>query len=234
MGGSLSTVLNSSIVKKQIVAITGLMMVGFIVAHMAGNWLILVGPEAFNGYAAKLQSLGAILWIMRLGMIAAFVLHIYFTIRLTGENHAARGGRYHAAGDRGRTTFVKKTMIYSGVLVLAFVLIHLKDYTLTEHAGQATVIPTVNAGKSLGLYGLVWNSFLLSEHWWRPLLYVVAVCCVGAHLSHGVQSLVQTVGFFHERYTPLIQKISIALGVIVAVGFSVIPIYVNIVKVPSL
>ncbi len=215
-----SELLAKSIVKKQIVAITGLMMVGFILAHLAGNLLIFLGPKVFNGYAAQLASVPEILWVMRIGLIAAFILHVYFTILLWLENRAARPERYAVAATDA-STFAGRTMIYTGALVFFYLWLHLANFTFGDREGPSAVI----SGQNYGLYGIVWNTFSRVPY---VFIYVVAMTCIGFHLSHGIQSMCQTVGFFHDRYTPAIRKISIVLGAIVAVGFSLIPLYVLI------
>lgn len=225
------TLLRSSIVRKQIVAATGILLVGFLIAHLMGNLLLYAGPEAFNNYSKKLHDLGPLLWVLRAGLLAVFLAHVYLAIRLTGENHAARGDRYAVAASKGEGGFAKKSMIYTGLLVLAFILLHLYDFTFRSKTGDPTIIPGVNGGESLGLYGLVWNSFLQP---WHAGLYIFAMIVLCLHLSHGIRSLFQTLGVSHDRYTPKIEKIGLALAILIAVGFISIPIMVNVVRTPSL
>ena len=217
----LSNLLSRSVVKKQFVAVTGLMMVGFILAHLAGNTLIFLGPEAFNGYAAMLASIPEILWVMRIGLIAALVLHVYFTILVTLENRASRQDRYAVAKPPEHADYAKRTMIYTGALVFFYLWLHLANFTFGDREGPTAIV----GGENLGLYGIVWNTFSRVPY---AFIYVVAVSCVGFHLSHGIQSMFQTVGFFHDRYTPLIRKISMVAGALVAVGFASIPLYILI------
>lgn len=225
MDSHFKTALSSSIVRKQIVAITGIGLVLFIIGHLAGNLLLFLGPDAFNGYAEKLASLGAGLWAVRIGLIVFFVLHVYFTITLWHENRAARRERYEVEQAKGDQTFTRRYMVLTGLLVFAFLFFHLKDFTFGDHDGPASIM----GEQSLGLFGLVWNSF---QSFPRTLFYVAAVCCVGMHLSHGVQSLFQTLGLHHDRYSPLINKASVVLGVLVAAGFSFIPLAVLLLGTP--
>lgn len=229
MSAAITQLLGASIVKKQIVAVTGLGLAGFIVFHLSGNLLIFLGPAAFNGYAAKMEALGEFKWLPRIGLVAVAILHVYFTVLVVLENREARKSRYAVTSNFGRTNWAKRTMVYSGLLVFFFIFIHLGDFTLPEKAGPATVIEGVGDGEGLGLYGLVWNSFLV---WWRSLFYVLAVCCVGMHISHGIQSVFQTVGVNHPVYTPLIQRASLAVGAVVALGFASIPLFVLVVRTP--
>ena len=156
--GAIGNYLFSSIGKKQIVAITGLGLIFFVIAHLAGNLVIFLGPEAYNGYAKKLASLGPLLYLMRGGLIALFVIHIYFTILIIIENRKARPERYaiqKAAGE-GDRSFATRTMALSGTIIFIFVIMHLRDYTFQEHHGPMSLVN----GEDFGLYGLVINSFL--------------------------------------------------------------------------
>lgn len=230
---NVQTLLRSSVLRKQIVAVTGLMMVGFIIMHLAGNLLIFLGPGAFNEYSHKLHSLGELLWVARLGLLTAVLLHIGFTVAIVMENRAARTSRYavNASKQDGNPAWIRKYMILTGGIVFFFLFFHLNDFTFPSKTGERTIIAGAPEAGELELYGLVWNSF---GNFFRVVFYVAAVTCVGMHLSHGVQSMFQTIGFNHERYTPLIRKASVALGAIVAVGFSLIPIYVLLRGTPSL
>jgi len=231
MSSSSAGFFRSSIFRKQIVAITGLAMVMFILGHLAGNLLILLGPKAFNSYAAMLAGIPEVLWVARIGLGISLVLHVYFTIALTMENRAARGGAYAVTRSKGDAGLARKFMIYTGLLLFLVFFFHLRDFTFGDKDGPASVVSGLNGGESLGLFGLVWNSFLFVP---RSVIYILFVSSVGLHLSHGVQSLFQTLGINHERWTPMIQKVSVALGVIVAVGFSSIPLYVLIMQTPSI
>ena len=106
---------------------------------------------------------------------------------------------------------------------------HLYDFTFATKDGPQSIIEGVNNGESSYLFGLVWFSF---NQWWRMVFYVVAVAAVGAHLSHALQSVCQTFGMNHERYTPWVKGFSIAVGVLVAVGFASLPIYVFLASEP--
>ncbi len=212
----------SSVFKKQIVAVTGLALVGFILIHLAGNLLILLGPEEFNNYAKVLHTLPELLWAARLGLLTAFVLHVWFTIQVTIENKRAAGfERYAVQADHGRTNFAKKYMILTGLFVFFFLFFHIADFAAADKSSARATID----GDPYELYGLVWNSYTNPI---RVLFYLGFVWCIGMHLSHGIQSLFQTIGFFHERYTPLLRNASIAIGAVVAFGFSVIPLYIFI------
>lgn len=220
MNANLARYLHSSVLKKQIVAVTGLALVGFIILHLAGNFIIFLGPAAFNHYSEMLHAVPELLWIARVTLIVALIAHIYFTILVTIENRASGGAnRYAVHATHGETNFAKKFMILTGALLFFFLFLHLSDFTIGEKTGPQTVLKD----QPLALYGLVWNSFLNPL---RVIVYLAAVWCVGMHLSHGIQSMFQSIGFYHDRYTPVIRNASLAIGAVVAGGFSLIPVYI--------
>jgi succinate dehydrogenase / fumarate reductase cytochrome b subunit len=220
MSSNLSTVLKSSIFRKQLSALTGLALVGFVIAHLAGNLFIFMGPEAFNEYAESLQELGhgKLVWIMRSGLIVAFLIHLIATISLVWGNSKARATRYEMTQSHGNRKFATRAMKYTGAVIFIFLIFHLLDFTLSDKTGDGSVVNDEN----LGLYGLVFNDF---QNWFRVIGYIIAVSAVGLHLTHAIQSMFQTFGLNHEKYTPVIKKVSLAAGIIVAVIFSAIPLY---------
>jgi succinate dehydrogenase / fumarate reductase cytochrome b subunit len=226
--------LGSSIFRKQVIALTGLVMIGFVLVHLSGNLLIYAGPDVFNGYSANLHKLGALLWVARFGLIAAFVLHVWLTLLLVKENRAARPQAYEVDDPKGDRAFAAAVMKYTGLFIAAFLLLHLYDFTFGSKTGPQSVIAAVDAGKSLGLFGLVWNSFKFTDPigWIRVPIYIIAVSCVGMHLSHAIQSVFQTFGFHHARFTPLIRHASLVIGALVALAFAMIPIYVMVMPTP--
>ena len=236
MKGPLLRILRSSVFRKQVVAITGLAMVGFIIAHLSGNLLIFGGPDTFNAYAHSIAKLGALLWVMRFGLLAAVALHIWLTISLVRENRRARGSRYYEQRSHGEHRWLMQTMIYSGLLIVFFLLIHLNDFTFADKTGSNSVISGYNNDESLELFGVVWNSYNSGigflPGWARVALYLLAMGAVGLHLSHAIQSVFQTFGFNHPRYTPIIRLVSVGLGVIVAIGFASIPILIALAPEP--
>lgn len=217
--------LTRSIGKKLIVAISGLGLVFFILFHLAGNLLVLFGPNVFNGYAARLESLGPLLWVVRIGLAAFFIVHIVFTIWVTLDNRKARQNRYEVFEPKGGERWTTATMIYTGLLLFFFLFLHLYDFSFTDRHGELSVVAGASTSESLGLYGLVWNRFLNIP---RSIIYILAVTAVGMHFAHGFQSLFQTLGYEPQDYGGAVQRLSLALGAVLAVGFSAIPIYVII------
>ena len=117
----ISRILKSSIGRKQLVAVSGLALVGFLLAHLSGNFLIFKGPEALNDYSDFLHSLGGLLWVARIGLLGAFFLHFGLVIQLIIENRRARGGQYATAIGASTRNFATKTMRYSGMLIFIYI-----------------------------------------------------------------------------------------------------------------
>ena len=211
----------SSIAKKQIVALSGLLLVIFIIFHLAGNMFIYGGPEAFNGYAKKLHSLGGLMWVARFGLLAVFLTHFLFTFMVVTDNIRARGGLQRYAVDKpvGKRSWFTRLMPFSGTYILVFVIWHILDFTAINQEGPRSVIN----GVSYGIYGVVVNALSDPLH---AIFYIIAMCFLGMHLAHGVQSYFQTTGYRHPVFTPFIQRVSNIISFIVAIGFSSIPLYV--------
>ncbi|MHC4993933.1 MAG: succinate dehydrogenase cytochrome b subunit [Planctomycetota bacterium] len=213
-----------SVTKKQIVAVTGLMLSGFLVGHLSGNLLLFKNdPQAFNDYAEFLTGMRPGFLVVEFGLLAVFLIHVHFAVKVSRENAAARPSRYAVNNDVGDPSLSVKTMIYSGMLVLAFVILHLLQFTFAEKEGEASVINGVN----YGLYGLVYNDFS------NPFIcggYVIAMVILGMHLNHALQSLIKTVGFNSDKWTPCVQKLCTLIAWVIAIGFALIPLYIFIVR----
>ncbi len=219
---SLKHYLASSIGKKQIAALSGLLLIGFVIMHLSGNLLLFKGPEAFNGYVDFLHSFGMGLYIAEIGLLLLFLTHMGFTARIVYENKKARPKGYKRDTDEA---LLARLMPLTGVILLVFLVIHLIDYRFAEMDGVMSLVE----GRNLGLYGLVYNSFKTSV--FRVFLYLVAMIGIGAHLSHAFQSVFRTFGFFNPKYNDVLKKAGFILGSIVTVGFSSIPlaIYMSII-----
>ena len=212
--------LKSSIGKKQVVAVTGLLLIFFIIGHLAGNLFIFGGPEAYNHYAKKLASLRPGLYVIEFTLAVVFLIHIYVTLLLVHENLKSRPIAYNRYQPKGGHTWMARLMSISGTILVLFVIWHLLDFTFVNHQGWRSFLPD---GKSYGLYGVVFNALANPFH---SLFYILAMMSLGLHLAHGLQSFAQTFGFNDPSYTPLVHKISNYFGVIVALGYSSIPLFV--------
>lgn len=213
---------SSSIGRKQIVAVSGLALILFLIFHLSGNLLLYKGPEAFNHYAEFLNSLGMIKYLARVGLIVLFVVHMFFTFLLVRENRKARGGKYNVSKPVGKRSLATRLMPLTGTVILVYLGVHIADYTLADHHTLASVID----GQDMGLYGLVVNSFRSP---WRVALYVIAMGAVGMHLVHAIQSVCQTFGFNHPVYSRHVKRFGVFLGVAIAVGFASIPLFITFV-----
>jgi succinate dehydrogenase / fumarate reductase cytochrome b subunit len=209
----LSDFLGSSVGRKQIMALTGLGMAGFLIAHLSGNLLIFAGADAFNGYAEFLHH-QKWLPLARIGLIAITIVHIYLAFQLTVENKAARGTRYYYKSSSG-ASLASQTMIYSGVLIFFYLILHLAHFTFGDKD-----VPN-------GLYGLVTDKLSSPSY---GFFYVACMVVLGAHLVHGIKSTFQTFGISHPKHTPILEKALVGLAVLIAAGFAAIPILLMITK----
>lgn len=215
---------STTVAKELAVGLTGIVLVIFVLGHLVGNLLLIVGPEVFNDYADRLHSLGELLWAARAGLLAALVIHVGMAVSLAKENAAARGAaRYEVEKSAGRKTFATRLMLISGVLIFVFTVLHVYDFTLSaDRTGDQSFVDGMSE-ESLGLYGVVFNAFGDPV---RSLLYILAMGFVGIHLTHAIASVVVTLGFLADKNTVLAEYAARAIGLIVALGFAAIPLYV--------
>ena len=209
---------NSSIVKKQFIGFTGLLLCGFLVTHLAGNLLILVGDEAFNRYAYTLTSNKAFLYTAETILGLIFLGHLILALRVTYENYNARPVKYAVKNRTGRgATFASSTMPVTGFILLFFIIWHLNGLKF----GPEYVI-TYNNTEMRDLYRLLLEYFSIPLNVFG---YVLGMVAMGIHVSHGFWSAFQSLGFNHSRYTPLLNKLAIAFAFVISVSFSILPIY---------
>ncbi|MBP6218189.1 MAG: succinate dehydrogenase cytochrome b subunit [Oligoflexales bacterium] len=207
---------NTSLVwKKLLMALSGIALVGFLVLHLSGNLLIYLGPKAINAYAERLEGLGPILWVMRIGLIAIAVLHIYTAICLTRRNRQARP-RAYAMQKQIQSNMASRTMALSGLVVLSFVCYHLAHLTFRWTHAQAF------AGLDEDdVYSMLILSFSSP---WVSSFYCVSIVLLMTHLSHGISSFFQTLGLNHSKSYPIIRKAGPTLSLGLALGFLSIPV----------
>lgn len=212
--------------KKYVMAITGIAIIGFVVAHMIGNLKMYLGAEDFNHYAEFLRELLVpllprtyALWIMRIGLIGAFALHIHAAYSLTIMNHKARSVKYQSERDYVVANFASRTMRWTGIIIALFLLWHLADLTW----GTTNAIGTDGTFVRGDAYGNVVRSFD------RPpvaILYIVANIALGLHLFHGTWSLFQSLGLNSPRFNKWRKGLAAGLATIVVVGNVSFPIAV--------
>lgn len=212
----------SSVGRKILMAVTGLVLLGFVIVHLLGNTSVFVGPDGINAYAEKLHSLGPVVWIFRLVMLAAFALHIIFGIQLTLENRAAKPETYSVA-KRQRATFASSTMIVSGLVLLAFVIYHLLHFTVQVTDPAIAAKANLDALGRPDVYLMVVKGF---QKVFVTLIYVVSMAFLFLHLSHGAQSFVQTFGLTNANTLPTVNLGGKALAAVLLLGYIAIPLLI--------
>lgn len=187
--------------KKWVMALSGIALMGFVFAHMVGNLKMFLGAEEYNAYSESLRGLlhpilpdHAVLWIMRIGLIAAFAIHLHAAYSLTMMNRRARPGRYQSPRDYLAANWASRTMRWSGILVLAFLFIHLGNLTW----GWTIFNPDIDHRPlNVDVYRNVVTSL---EQPWLAAVYIVGQLALGFHLFHGAWSLFQSLGVNNPRY----------------------------------
>lgn len=203
----------STVGKKVVMAVTGIILVGFVIGHMLGNLQMFLGSDAMNRYAAFLKSTGELLWVVRGGLLAAAVLHIISAYQLTMINRAARPTDY-AKREPQISTLASRTMRLGGVILAAFIIYHLGHFT------TGTFHP---AFSHTGVYGNVIIGF---RTWWVVLFYVVAMAALGLHLFHGFWAGFRTLGLQKRSASPIQRSAALWVAIIVWAGFTAIPVAV--------
>jgi succinate dehydrogenase / fumarate reductase cytochrome b subunit len=211
-----TTFYGTTIGKKVVMAITGLIGVGYLVGHMSGNLLIFAGPEAINAYANFLHTTPSLLWGTRLVLLASIILHVHCAFALWGRNNDARPRSYYQRKDLA-TNYAALTMRYGGLTLLAFIIYHLLHLTWgqTSHIGYEFDPHNVYNNLVLGFQNPMVAGF-----------YILAQALLGMHLYHGIWSLTQTLGADHPKYNPLRSAASAGLTLIIVLGFVSVPISV--------
>jgi succinate dehydrogenase / fumarate reductase cytochrome b subunit len=204
----------SSIGRKLLMAATGLVLVGFVTGHLVGNLQIFSHPDKINGYAHFLQSLGPVLWLVRIGLLVCVGIHIWAAVALALENKAARGPETYGVNKWLQAALASRYMKHTGIVVLAFIIYHLAHFTVgAAQAGSfKTALAEYTMGSDFHLFGLpivakgqhvhdVYSMVYLGFA--SPvvsLFYIVAVTLLSLHLLHGVDSMFQTFGLRNHRW----------------------------------
>ncbi len=201
----------STVGRKILMAVTGLCLVGFISVHLLGNLSVFWGADAINAYAKHLHDLGPLVWVFRLIMLGLFAVHITFGIQLYLENRAATPDNY-AVQKTLVTTFSAKTMVFTGLIVLAFLLYHLLHFTVQITNPEISARNLALVDGHLDVFTMVTKSF---QNVFIALVYIIAMIALLLHLMHGISSWVQTFGWS----TGSSQDKVTALGKIVAIVY---------------
>ena len=209
--------------KKVVMAVTGVVLVGFVIAHMVGNLKIFSGPAEINAYSRFLREVGTpelaygqLLWVVRIVLLLCVALHITAALQLSRMSWAARPVEYKTKRNLG-TTFAARMMRWGGVLLVVFIIFHLLHLTAGAvgfHAGQF---------RHLAVYQNVMAAFAV---WPVALFYIVAMGALCLHLDHGIWSMLQTLGWNTARNETMLKTISRAIAIVVFLGFSSVPVSV--------
>jgi len=202
----------STVGRKVIMAVTGLLLVGFVMGHVAGNLLVFSGPEALNAYGALLKTSAVVLWTVRLTLLAAVILHVWAAVTLTRLNQVSRPVGYARQVPQA-STFAARMMRIGGFLLLAFIVVHLL------HLTTGTIHPGYEFSHT-DVYGNVVQSFRVP---WLALFYIVAMVALLGHLSHGIWSFFQTMGWAHPRFHTARRVVATVVALLVSLGFIAIP-----------
>jgi succinate dehydrogenase / fumarate reductase cytochrome b subunit len=203
----------SSIGKKWIVAVTGLALLGFVAAHLAGNLQMFAGPQKLNAYAEFLHANQNLLWVARIGLIAAFLTHIFATVSLVIANRAARPEKY-AVGNKVPAKLSTRLMALSGLTVLSFVIFHLLHYTFRMTDPR---FKTLAEGDVYQMVILGFQSPLVSG------FYLLSLALLSLHLKHGVSSVFQTLGIETRNNRGSIAGLAALVSAAVFIGYASIP-----------
>lgn len=204
----------ASIGKKAVMAVTAVVLFGYVIGHLAGNLQVYLGAAQMDRYAAFLHSMPALLWAVRALLLVCVVLHITASIQLTILKQEARPIGYVKKEAIG-SNIASRSMIWSGAMIAAFVIYHLLDLT----AGVANTAQY----QDLHAYENLVYSFQRVP---VSVFYIIAMLLLGMHLYHGIWSMFQTLGFSHPRYTPMIKRAAAVVAILITAGFISIPIAV--------
>ena len=216
----LRTFWRSTIGKKIVMAVTGLIGVGFVIGHMLGNLQMFEGPAKMNSYAHFLKSLGGLLWLVRLVLLASVVLHVIAAYQLSRRRLDARPVGYAKGSQREVSTFASRTIRWGGAFLLAFIVFHILHFT------TLTIFPSYS---ETDVYTNVIRGFSV---WWIALIYVAAMIFLGLHLYHGTWSSLRTIGATRPSPNPLRRRVALAVAAVVSIGFTavVLAVFLGVIR----
>jgi succinate dehydrogenase / fumarate reductase cytochrome b subunit len=217
---SIVTFYRSTVGKKIIMGVTGLIGIAFVILHMVGNLQAFVGSAKLNAYSAALHGpLNELLWIVRIVLIVAVVLHVLMAYQLTLISRAARPIDYKTRTPQV-STLAARTMKWGGVLILLFIILHLLHFT-TETIDPAGWRGMTDAVGHRDVYGDIVASFRI---WWVAAFYIVVMMVLGLHLFHGAWSSFRSLGYAKPSQHPLKRRLALIVTLVVWLGFTLVPV----------
>jgi succinate dehydrogenase / fumarate reductase, cytochrome b subunit len=211
----------SSIGKKMIVALTGVILMLFVIGHLLGNLQIFLGPRWINDYAQHLRDLGPLLWLVRIALLIAVILHIYFTISLAVENRRARPNRYQER-DYVKASYASRHMVVSGVVVLAFVVFHLLHFTGRQFNSRFPLLKN-DPLNHYDVYSMMVYGF---RNVYVSTFYIIGLFLLTIHLTHGASSFFQSLGLNDKKLTPQLAAAARVFAWLLFIGYTAIPVAV--------
>ncbi|MDQ6736496.1 MAG: succinate dehydrogenase cytochrome b subunit [Gemmatimonadota bacterium] len=204
----------STVGRKIVMAVTGIIGIGFVLAHITGNLLVFKGPDALNTYSHFLHGPGAeLLWVARVVLILAVILHVAAAYSLTQQSHAARPQDYTTRVPQV-STLASRVMRWGGVLLLVFIVFHILHFTTGTFSPGGPFID-----------GDVYHNVVQAFHvWWVALFYIVSMVFLGLHLYHGAWSSARTLSIAGDSPNPLHHRLSAIIAIVVWAGFTLVPL----------
>lgn len=213
--------LQSTIGAKYLMALSGVIMWGFVIVHLIGNLQVFIpdGGEALNAYGALLHKSGGLLWIARGTLLASLVGHVYFGIRLKNLSKNARPVAYQHARKYRKANPASLSMAATGLIILSFIILHINHFTV--HLVDPAYSALRDNQDRFHVYAMVREAF---SHGWVVVVYIVGQLLLLSHLSHGTGSLFQSLGIYHNAYTPTIRTAGKIIAAAIMVGNVAIPL----------
>ncbi len=219
--GFIQPLIRTSVGRKMIVALTGIVLMLFVIGHLIGNLQIFLGPDWINGYAQHLRDLGALLWLVRGILLITVVLHIYYTIRLAMENRAARPAGY-VQKDYVKASYASRHMAVSGLVVLAFIIFHLLHFTGHKFNPQFPLLKN-DPLNHFDVFSMMVYGF---KNVYVSAFYLLGLFLLTLHLTHGASSFFQSLGLNDRKWTPIFARGARIFAWLLFIGYASIPVAV--------
>jgi len=212
---------HSSVGKKMIVAVTGIILILFVIGHLLGNLQIFLGPNWINGYSEHLRELGPFLWLIRIFLLVTVIVHIYVTIRLAIDNRRARPEAY-IDKEYVKATFASRHMVMSGLIVLAFIIYHIAHFTVRVTDPRFALLKA-DPLNHYDVYSMMVYGF---QNYFVSAFYVLGLWLLALHLSHGSSSFFQSLGLNNKTLTPRLAFGGRVFAWLLFIGYTSIPVAV--------